>query len=60
MLTQLRVLQKKLEELERMIVTNVVDDIESEIGCRDSKRKEIFLQEAKQILFSKLSQSNKL
>jgi hypothetical protein len=59
MLTQLRGLQKKLEELERMIVSNV-DDIENKIGCRDSKRKEIFLQEAKQMLFSKLSQSNKL
>ena len=42
-----------------MIETSV-DDVENGKSCRDSKRKEIFLQEAKQILSSKVSQSNKL
>ena len=58
LLTQLRGLQDKLKEQERMIETSV-DDVENGKSCRDSKRKEIFLQEAKQILSSKVSQSNK-
>ena len=59
LLTQLSGLQKKLEELEIMIVTSV-DDIENGMGRRDSQRKDIFIQEAKRILSSKLSQSKKL
>ena len=51
LLTQLRGLQEKLKEQKRRIETGV-DDLENGKGDRDSIRKAIILQEAKQILSS--------
>ena len=51
LVTQLSGLQEKLKEQKRRIETGV-DDMENKKGDRDSKRKEIILKEAKEILAS--------